>query len=138
MNGEKCKRPRCDERANQDGYCGMTVAAYCRDMHEVERERDIARAEAEMLRNDLFDERVKQSVHMRERDEAWAELEALKATMLRNLIAVLKENQHLRRSIEAYRSDYRDMSDRCRGGECTCRVHEWEREAKGSEKRDER
>ena len=103
MNGEKCKRPRCDERANQDGYCGMTVAAYCRDMHEVERERDIARAEAEMLRNDLFDERVKQSVHMRERDEAWAELEALKATMLRNLIAVLKENQHLRRGIEAYR-----------------------------------
>ena len=54
MNGEKCKRPRCDERANQDGYCGMTVAAYCRDMHEVERERDIARAEVERLEDEYM------------------------------------------------------------------------------------
>ena len=46
----KCKRPACNNPPQHRGYCMDLTVGYCRDMHEVEQDRDAALAEVEHLR----------------------------------------------------------------------------------------
>ena len=114
-------------KANRDASLLVSsVLRLCDEVERVTQERDDARRE---LRNLLAVIHRDNGTHTYERglpqsiDDAYT----VWGQLVVNQEAAQKEVEHLRRGIDAYRSDYGDMSDRCRGSGCACRVHEWER-----------